>query len=427
METQPQYKPSISASAGRFGGPVAIVGCGIAGPALALALRHTGFAPMIFEAQPGPRDHDGIFLSLAPNGVNALDPVGARQGVLAAGMASLGIDLFNHRGRLLGAIDGSDHLARFGAPTLVIRRGDLVREIRAEALRQGIRIEYGKRLASIQQTPNYVTATFEDGTGIQTPLLIACDGIRSAARQALFPCAQPPRYTGLLNAGGIARDIDLPAGNRRMKMYFGRQAFFGYFVGPRGEVYWFSNCSLRDEAEARRHCAALDPDGLRKWLLEIHAGDPPEIHDILWSTSNEIGCWPSYELPPMASWHKGRVCLIGDAAHASSPHIGQGASLALEDAICLAGCLAAEPDPSYAFATFQTRRWRRVERLVAEATRTGRQKARSNAASRWIRDLLLPIFIRRSARSLDWVYSHQEPFERREVPVPAEVGSLVGP
>ena len=94
------------------------------------------------------------------------------------------------------------------------------------------------------------------------------------------------------------------------------------------------------------------------------------------------------------------MCLIGDAAHATSPHAGQGASLALEDAIVLARALRDVPDPERAFALFEAQRRSRVERLVREARRQGRRKVAANPVSRRVRDLVLPLFLRLGSRSL---------------------------
>jgi 2-polyprenyl-6-methoxyphenol hydroxylase-like FAD-dependent oxidoreductase len=102
-----------------------------------------------------------------------------------------------------------------------------------------------------------------------------------------------------------------------------------------------------------------------------------------------MGKWAQYDLSPLRAWHEGLVCLAGDAAHATSPSSGQGASLALEDAAVLAQCLRDSTELQYAFATFQALRKARVEKIVQVARRTSSRKIPNPVAS-WVRDLLLP-------------------------------------
>ena len=112
-------------------------------------------------------------------------------------------------------------------------------------------------------------------------------------------------------------------------------------------------------------------------------------------------------IPSLPAWHRGAVCLIGDAAHAIGPHVGQGASLALEDAVVLAKCLRDILDPPVAFATFERLRRERVEPIVKQSRRTGQQKAPAGWIGRKVRDLVLPVFLRRGAEATAEVYRYQ--------------------
>jgi 2-polyprenyl-6-methoxyphenol hydroxylase-like FAD-dependent oxidoreductase len=142
-------------------------------------------------------------------------------------------------------------------------------------------------------------------------------------------------------------------------------------------------------------------------LLRLHKDDHDEVTEIIRSTEGDIGKWPVYDLPSLPTWHRGSVCLIGDAAHATSPHVGQGASLAMEDAIVLAKCLRdvnAVPD---AFETFESLRRDRVEKIVKMSRETGNQKAPSNLVTRKFRDLVLPFFLKRGVESFEEIYSYR--------------------
>lgn len=176
-----------------------------------------------------------------------------------------------------------------------------------------------------------------------------------------------------------------------MQFVFGKRAFFGFFAAPE-ETFWFSNLPAPEPSPAE--LAEESPERLRERLLEAHRDDPEVVRRILEGATAPLGRWPLLEMPPLPRWHRGRICLIGDAAHATPPHAGQGASLALEDALLVARCLRDEPDPASAFATFERIRRSRVERILAQAKRNGSSKAPGGPLVRWIRDWTLPLFLR---------------------------------
>ncbi|WP_128545898.1 FAD-dependent oxidoreductase [Larkinella soli] len=384
-----------------------IIGSGIAGPALALFLQKAGIESEIYEARPGPEDEAGAFLNLAPNGMNVLKSLGIGQPVETGGFPVKGMMFFNGEGRRLGVVENEGEADRFGSRSVVIKRGQLQKVLREEVLRRNIPVHYGKKLTDIRPTGfQGVTAHFADGTTAEGDMLIGCDGIHSRTRRLTFPAAPEPSYTGLVDCGGFVRCHPALWSSGYMHMTFGKKAFFGYLAKPDGEVYWFSNVAVSDEpAEEERRAV---PDGPWKdLLLERHGEDPEPIPAILRAMSSGIGRWPIYDLPSLPRWHKGPVCLIGDAAHATSPHAGQGASLALEDAAVLARCLREVPDFEGAFALFQSRRRERVEKLVQQARRIGSRKAVTHPIALWFRDLILPFFLKRSAKSAAWVYAYK--------------------
>ncbi len=380
-----------------------VIGGGIAGPVLAMFLQRAGITPVIYEARPGPADAPGAFLNLAPNGLAVLETLGLARKIAALGTPTRRIEFLNHRGKRLG---------EFPETTILIRRGALNRALREAAVAQGIRFEYGKRLAEVPTLEEGgVTARFEDGTEARGDLLVGCDGIHSATRRAILPEAPVPEYTGLIDSGGFAPAPRGSLADGAMRMVFGLRGFFGYQVVPSGEAFWFEN--FHQESEPER--AALDalPDlAWRRRLLELHVEDAAPLTDIIWSAAEPIGRWPIYDLPTLPTWHRGPVCLIGDAAHATSPHAGQGASLALEDAIVLARCLRDIPDLQRAFSTFESQRRPRVERLVREARRIGRRKAAASPLSRRVRDLVLPCFLEMGLRGLRRTYEYRVDFWR---------------
>src|SRR5205085_9028258 len=135
----------------------------------------------------------------------------------------------------------------------------------------------------------------------------------------------------------------------------------------------------------------IDMSQLKNTLLELHKNDPEPIADII-KSADTIELYPVYDIPFLANWHNGRVCLIGDAAHATAPHIGQGASLALEDTIVLAQCIRDFATVETAFETFQSLRQARVQKIVREARKVGDSKTVPTKFQQFFRDLLLPFF-----------------------------------
>jgi 2-polyprenyl-6-methoxyphenol hydroxylase-like FAD-dependent oxidoreductase len=274
-------------------------------------------------------------------------------------------------------------------------------------------MEFSKKLTDIEVTGGRkVIAHFDDGTQAEGDFLIGSDGLHSRTRKVILPNAPSPTYTGMVDCGGFAHTTAVsPSGWQHMT--FGKKAFFGYFVTPPGEVYWFSNVAWPNEP-ARDELDAISKDVWHRRLMELHRADPAPIPELVQATDGGVGKWPVYDLPPLPYWHRGPVCLVGDSAHATSPHIGQGASLALEDAAVLARCLRDIPDLEQAFSTYQDLRQERVETLVKKARRMGDRKI-PNPIMGWFRDLMLPFFLKHGAGSMDWVYSYKVEWKKEEV------------
>jgi 2-polyprenyl-6-methoxyphenol hydroxylase-like FAD-dependent oxidoreductase len=381
-----------------------IVGAGIAGPVLAMFLQRAGLTPVVYEGRPAPDDEAGAFLNLAPNGAAVLRTLGVAEEVLGSGTPTTSIAFLNDRGKQLGENPEA---------TTLIKRGLLNRALREQAARRGVAIEFGKRLKDIEITrQRTVIARFEDGSEAHADLLVGCDGIHSRTRQLILPDAPPPAYTGVIDSGRFTRGPALPPSEGVMRMTFGRRGFFGYQVALSGEVYWFENFA-QPAVPDRAALEAIPDDEWRAALVERHRDDHPPIADIIGATEGRIGRWPIYDLPSLPTWRKGPVCLIGDAAHATSPHVGQGASMAMEDAIVLAKCLRDFPDVEDAFAAYERLRKARVEAVVAAARRMGNQKAPSNALTRGLRDLVLPFFLKQGVKSAQQVYAYRVDWDQR--------------
>ncbi|MET0284886.1 MAG: NAD(P)/FAD-dependent oxidoreductase [Polyangiales bacterium] len=358
---------------------VLLIGAGIAGPALAIFLRKLGYDVTVCEARAN--DAAGAFLTLAPNGMHVLAQLGLKEEVERGGAEMLGMTFQNARGERIGAIELRDSRERYGASSVTIERSRLQRTLLDAAQAAGAVVHFGKRLTELDPV------RFEDGTQLDADLIIGCDGIRSRVRTLLFPRAPEPTFNGLLDFGGITDAADSTLEEGWMHMVFGTRAFFGVQRhGP--TLYWFHNGSGGD-------------------LLALHRDDPAFVREIIARTTTIQGPWPQHDILGLKQWHRDRVCLIGDAAHATTPSAGQGASLALEDAALLARCL--RDHPGRAFAAFQTLRQARVDRIVLASRRQGSPKAPGRVGA-WFRDRMLSTFIKLGASAQHEALSYRADF-----------------
>lgn len=385
-----------------------VIGGGIAGTAAAIALRLAGRTPVIHEAgRPGDAER-GVFVTIAVNGVNALRSLGADPAVvLARGFATPRLALRRASGRLLAELPLGGPTPD-GAVTTTIRRADLYTALRAEAERQGIEIVYGHRLTTAHSGPHGVTAEFAGGRSVTGELLVGADGLNSSTRTAIDPESPAPHFLGLLDTGGFTDapvDPALVPSPGVMQMSFGRKAFFGWTAGPDGRVWWFANPPRRRPVEPGEFTA----ETWRAYLLGRFEGEP--AGDLIRATGEILGPWSTRDLPRVPVWHTGRMVLIGDAAHAVAPSSGQGASLALEDAVVLGHSLREHPDQAVALAAYEAARRPRVEKVVAHGRRTSSTKVAGPVGAA-IRDAMMPLVMRMLHRRGDpqaWIFEHRVP------------------
>jgi FAD-dependent urate hydroxylase len=292
-----------------------------------------------------------------------------------------------------------------GTVSECVRRSDLQRVLREEALARGVTIRYGKRLERLEHGVGSVTARFADGTQEAGDILIGADGIHSRTRQLIQPDAPPPVYTGQISVGGYSRLPDLEPTSGSQQFVFGRRGFFGYLVRDGGEVWWFANAAHPVSSTAE--LAAVPPERWRQRMLDLFSDDLPVIRRIVAASSDRIGAHPVFDIPTSRRWSRGPVVLVGDAVHATSPSAGQGASLAIEDAVVLAKCLRDIPEPARAFARYERLRRERVEKVVAYARKRGSNKT-AGPVARVLRDAMMPLVLKLSASDSAhaWMYRY---------------------
>jgi 2-polyprenyl-6-methoxyphenol hydroxylase-like FAD-dependent oxidoreductase len=344
---------------------VLIVGAGIAGPAAAIALHKAGISSVIYEAYPEDADDTGAFVTIAANGQDALLAIDADQPVLEASFSGGRLRIFDSAGTQVADLAlGRDHP---GPRT--ITRAALSRVLREEAVRCGVRIEYGKRLADAATSGTGVRAFFADGSHADADLLIGADGIHSPVRTLIDSHAPAPRYTGLIVACGYADHppVTTPEAGS-YDMIHGSCAFFGHTTGTDGRDWWFARIPSPELAAADLDAPAAQ---WRDRLADAFAGDNTPAAELIRVTSGAITITSAYDIPALPAWHNDTMIAIGDAAHATSPSTAQGTSMALEDAVILAQCLRDVPCTAKALTLFEQLRRERVERVVQAGASTG--------------------------------------------------------
>ncbi|MBC6607310.1 FAD-dependent monooxygenase [Hymenobacter sp. BT188] len=340
-----------------------IVGAGIGGLATALALRQQNHDVQVVEAAAELREI-GAGVVLGANAMQALDRLGVHDAVRAAGFPITRISLLDRHGCILNDIDTTPFTYRIGYENLAIHRADLQRILLAN-LPPGV-VQLGKSLERFEEKGNHVTAYFTDGSHLEGQALIGADGIRSRVRRQLLPMSQP-RYAGYTCWRGVieAQELNLLAG--RSTETWGGSGRFGVVPLGNGQVYWFA-CINSAQAQNPHYRAFRLPD-LQRHFADYHSPIP----ELLTLTTDEQVIWGDIiDLKPLNRFNYGRLLLLGDAAHATTPNMGQGAGQAVEDAAVLATCIARAKGIESAFQAFDTQRRPRTTRIVNQSWQLGK-------------------------------------------------------
>lgn len=396
-----------------------VVGGGVAGPATALALQKVGVVAVVLEAWPRSDGEAGSWFTLAPNGLHALDVLDARPLATRLGFPSESNVMAGASGRVLGSMSLGVPLDD-GTVAVTMKRSHLAAALLGEVERRGMEVRHASRVVDVDSRADGVTVTLEDGSTLDADLLVGADGVRSLVRDVIDPQAAPARYVGLTNFGGITDRTPLAASlpARQWHFVFGSRAFFGAHPTPEGDVVWFVN--VPGPAITPDERAARTPEQWRDHLVGLLAADAGPAADLVRAGRLELWADNTHDLPRVTRWHRERMVLVGDAAHAPSPSSGQGASLALEDAVVLATCLRDAPSVEEALAAYESTRRGRVERIVAAGARSSSSKI-PGRVGRTFRDAMMRLVFRFvvTDRSSAWVTGHRvrwEPDPRPALP-----------
>jgi len=359
---------------------IIIIGGGIGGLTTALALARRGFFCEVFEA--GARDRDqGAGLMLAPNALATLQRLDLSDQVRRAGFEPRSMIVARSDGRILQRIDAVDWRRRYGFGPVAIHRAALHRLL-VDAL-HGVPVRYDTAVAHVRDEANGpVTVTLGNGERFTCELVIAADGLRSPLRQQLFGRTRF-RYAGQTSWRGIAEHrLGGDFGDVLVEIW-GRQRGlrFGVVAVDQRRSYWFATQSAPAGGRDASVAAALD--GLRVDFADFL----PSVETLLHHTQTLVRT-DIFDFAPLASWHRGRVVLIGDSAHATTPNLGQGANQAIESAFVLAQALANEKLPG-ALTIYERIRMPKAHWVTRQSWRYGQLTNLPGALGRLVRHTIV--------------------------------------
>ncbi|MGW0817243.1 FAD-dependent monooxygenase [Streptomyces viridiviolaceus] len=381
---------------------VAVVGGGLGGLAVAIALRQAGHSVDVFE-QAAALGEVGAGINISPQATKALSALDLGPALEEAGDAVTGqIQRSLTTGEQLAETRlAGEAAARFGAPYYVLHRADLL-GVLADATDRA-RLHLDKRCTGVDQDADGVTVRFADGSRHRADLLIGADGIHSRVRACLYGEDQPV-FTGQMVWRALVDARTLPPG------ILGPHGFCGWIgKGSHLMTYYLRggqilNITTQSDADAwveEGWSAAGDPDEMRA----AFPGATPDLQLILDAVTS-CSKWGLFGREPSHQWGDGRIQLIGDAAHPMLPNAGQGAAQALEDAYVLGRWLAVRADdPEAALAAFRDVRIPRAHAIQ----RQSRLNSKLVHAGDWERRQ--DAFRAREARGdtplgMNWIYAY---------------------
>lgn len=370
-----------------------IVGGGIGGLAAALGLRAAGWEVTVLERAPR-MEEVGAGISIWANGLRALDRLGVGEAVRAAAVPYHGGAIRTSAGDTLFEVAPPETLPGgewFGA---MIHRADLLAVLAGAVGVEGIRT--GSEVAGIETSGEGVVARLADGSEVAGDVLIGADGIRSTVRREILG-EVAPRYAGYTIWRWVA---PFPGARIRPGESWGSGARFGQAALPGERAYVYATLT----APAGGRGAAGERAELERVFSHWHHPIPDLIAA---APEDAILRNDAYDIPPLPSWGRGRVTLLGDSAHAMTPNLGQGACQALEDAVALSDRLGNAPDVERALRGYETQRRRRAASFQRRSRSAGAVGQWRHPLALRARELLARVVLSRlSEREMRAIAAH---------------------
>ncbi len=379
--------------------PFIIAGGGIGGLAVALALANRGYASRVLEQAPEFKEL-GAGIQLGPNSWRALR-------VLGIDAAAKRLAVFPQSLVMMDAVTAEQAVAiplggfeqRFGAPYALIHRADLHNTL-LEACKASplVALETSQKVADFEDDGRTVRVVMDNGTVHETPAFIGADGLWSTIRAKLIGDGKP-RVSGHVSYRAVMQPSNVPENLRRndMVLWAGPKCHMVHYPLRGGELY---------NLVATFHSSRYE-EGWNSF------GEPAELHerfggtcDVVREMLSKIESWRMWVLcdrEPIKDWSRGRVTLLGDAAHPMLQYLAQGAGMAMEDAVVLAKCFDDSDSVEEAFAAYPQRRYLRTGRVQLSARLYG-EFYHADGVRRELRNAFVK---NASYEGLAWLYDKQ--------------------
>ena len=331
---------------------VLVVGGGIGGLSFALGLQRRGIGVSVYERASELKEI-GAGILLQSNGRRGLVDLGvdaAVEAVSSCPTVLYGCDYAN--GEILGQTTNARIAENFGFSALAVHRGDLHAALLA-AVRDNdpAAVHAAHEFESLEQDDDGVTVRFTNGATDRAAMVVGADGNGSAVRSFVFP-GEPATFNGQVAFRAVLPMEVVPdiVQERELAMQRGPDRYLLYYSLRGGELLNLIGCGRTDEWEEE----GWSIPATAQQFLDAYSDFAPHLLDLIRAVPDEgLFKWGLYDRPPLESWTAGRVAMLGDAAHPMTPFLGQGASMAIEDAVVLARSIAASSTVTEAFERYE--------------------------------------------------------------------------
>ncbi len=352
-----------------------IIGAGIGGLTTAIALEKKGIKTRIFE-QAEQLKPVGAGIILANNAMQVYEKLGLREIIEQNGNPISSMNITKANLTAISKVDLKYFEQKHNVKNIAIHRGKL-QEILLDQLKNS-QIALNHKLNSINKIGNQNQLVFDNGKELTSQVAIGADGLNSVVRQHIFPKNNIRSAKQICWRGVTEFDLPKTYGNE-LNEAWGKADRFGFVQIAPNKVYWYALKTFKQSANE------YDIENLENYFKDYNT----VIRDIIFSTSkNEIHTAEISDLSPTNKWFKDTICLLGDAAHATTPNMGQGACQAIEDAYVLSECLN-KYDYYNAFKQYQKLRLPKAHRVVNTSWKIGKLAHWKNPISRKLRNTVM--------------------------------------
>lgn len=331
-----------------------IIGGGIAGLTTAIAMEQAGMDFAVYEAAPELKPY-GAGIWMAPNAMQVFDKLNVKDAVLAGGLELNKVDITDEKLNIIHGLNLNKIKAKFGSSIVAIHRAKLQQILYSFVNTE--KVFLNKVLISLEEKDDKVLLQFADNSTIEGDFVIGADGINSQVRKQIFP-ELPFRYSGQTCWRGLVTHTLPDQWKNTTLELWGNQLRFGMAEMADEQIYWFAVKSAPENEQN-------EIKDIKQHLHDQFNDFKGPVHELIKATPDfMIRQTDLHDLPGLRKWYKSKICLIGDAAHAATPNLGQGGAQAVEDAYTLVQNIQRTTQPELAFQLFQKKRYHKVKRII---------------------------------------------------------------